>query len=107
MAALTAFYASRASPLWIKDGALAVTAVAVIDELKKAGDWGLEASAFDVPDLASGASSDAQGEADVLLPTLRQLVELCPEGERMSLLRALLPAFGVAEADVISPRAGT
>lgn len=42
--------------------------------------------------------------ADVLLPTLRQLVELCPEGERMSLLRALLPAFGVAEADVISPQ---
>ena len=63
VAALTAFYAGRAAPLWIKDGAFSTTATAVIEEIKKAGDWGLDASAFDVPDIA-GASSEAQGEAE-------------------------------------------
>ena len=48
----------------------------------------------------------AVSAADVLLPELRQLVELCPEEERKSLLKELLPSFGVAEADVISPRRG-
>lgn len=41
--------------------------------------------------------------AAVLLPQIQQLVETCPEGERVSLLRALMTAVGVAEADMPLP----
>ena len=66
-AALTASYASRSDPLWIKDGVYSPKAAAMIAELRKAADWGLDADAFDVPELAAGAASDAQGEAEARL----------------------------------------
>ena len=65
--ALTAFYASRSEPLWIKEGAFTEKANAAIAEVKKADDWGLEASAFALPELSSGASPEAQGEAEAKL----------------------------------------
>jgi murein L,D-transpeptidase YcbB/YkuD len=65
--ALKSFYAARSEPLWIKDGAFTKKATAVIAEIKKADDYGLEASAFALPELASGASADAQGAAETML----------------------------------------
>ena len=65
--ALKAFYASREQPLWIKDGALTGNAAALISEIKHADAYGLEASAFALPELAPGAASEAQGEAEAKL----------------------------------------
>jgi len=67
VAALTAYYSQRAEPLWTKDGAYTDKAKAIIAELKKADDWGLEPSDFAVPDLASGAAPDVQGVAEAKL----------------------------------------
>jgi len=67
VAAAVADYGGRTAPLWTKDGAYTDKAKAVIAELKKADDWGLESSDFKVPDLASGAPPDAQAAAEVQL----------------------------------------
>ncbi len=67
VAALAADYGARTEPLWIKGGAYTAKAVAVIAELRKAGDWGLEAADFSVPDLASNAAPDALGAAEARL----------------------------------------
>ncbi|HEY7083389.1 MAG TPA: L,D-transpeptidase family protein [Hyphomicrobiaceae bacterium] len=49
-AALAAFYAARQHrPLWVSAAGLTPAAQAVIAELRRADDWGLEASAFQLP----------------------------------------------------------
>jgi L,D-transpeptidase YcbB len=65
--ALKTFYAARSEPLWIKDGAFTDNAISLATEIKKADDFGLDASAFAVPQLAAGASSDAQADAEIKL----------------------------------------
>lgn len=64
-AAVKAFYTARAEPIWTKDGAFTPKATVAFAEIKKADAWGLDASALQVPDLASGASADAQAEAEI------------------------------------------
>lgn len=65
-AALKAFYAARGDqPLWISDGALNDRAVLAIAEIKKANDWGLDATAFDLPDATGALSEDAAAEAEL------------------------------------------
>ncbi len=64
VAALVAYYGTRTEPQWTKDGAYTDKAKAVIAELRKADDWGLEPADFAVPDLASGAAPDVQGAAE-------------------------------------------
>lgn len=64
IAALQKFYAGRQVPLWVVDGAFSDGAKSAISEMKKADDFGLEASAFVVPELASGAAVDAQGQTE-------------------------------------------
>jgi L,D-transpeptidase YcbB len=67
VAALAADYATRTAPVWTKDGAYTAKAKAVIAELVKADDWGLEASGFPVPDFASNAAPEIQGAAEARL----------------------------------------
>ena len=67
VAAVTSFYEMRTEPLWTKGGAYDHKAKAIIAELRKADDWGLEASDFVMPELASGAAPDVQGGAEVQL----------------------------------------
>ncbi len=67
IAALAAYYSERTAPLWTKDGSYTDKAKAVIAELRKADDWGLDASDFAIFDLASGAAADAQGTAEARL----------------------------------------
>jgi len=67
VATAASFYEARTEPLWTKDGAYNHKAKAIIAELKKADDWGLEATDFVVPELASGAAPDVQGAAEVQL----------------------------------------
>jgi murein L,D-transpeptidase YcbB/YkuD len=63
--ALAAFYAQRQhGPLWVSAAGLTVAAQAVIAELRRADDWGLEASAFRLPSLSPSPGSElsrAQG----------------------------------------------
>ena len=66
-AALVSFYASRAEALWIANGAFTDKANAVIAEIKKADDWGLNAAEFELPQLASGNDAGLQGGAEVKL----------------------------------------
>ncbi len=66
-AALSSFYENRRAPLWVTDGTFNSRATSIIAEIKKADDWGLQASAFDVPDLTVGASPDELGEAEARL----------------------------------------
>ena len=65
--ALSSFYGARSEPLWLKDGAWTDKAAAVLAEIKKANDYGLEASAFALPELASGANLEVQSDAELKL----------------------------------------
>lgn len=69
LAALAAFYGERSGgPLWVSKDGLTAKGKALAAEIKKADDWGLEASAFDVPAApASGAAPDALADAEVKL----------------------------------------
>jgi murein L,D-transpeptidase YcbB/YkuD len=67
--ALKAFYNERdGEPVWTgKEGFNARAALAVA-EIRKAGDWGLEASAFELPEAPqAGAAVDALATADIKL----------------------------------------
>jgi L,D-transpeptidase YcbB len=58
-AALAAFYAARQhGPLWVSAAGLTPGARAVITELRRADDWGLEASAFQLPDVPPSLGSE-------------------------------------------------
>ena len=67
VAALVDYYDTRVEPLWTKNGAYTDKAKAVIAELRKADDWGLEPSDFTVADIASSIAPDAQGVAEAQL----------------------------------------
>lgn len=54
-AALTAFYGELdGAPLWVSPSGFTSRAKDAMAEIAKADDWGLQASAFDLPQLASG-----------------------------------------------------
>jgi murein L,D-transpeptidase YcbB/YkuD len=67
IAALKSFYAERTKPLWIKDGKFGVKAAAAIAVIKRADDYGLEASSFDLPVLSPGADAASQADAELKL----------------------------------------
>ncbi|MDP1908642.1 MAG: transglycosylase domain-containing protein, partial [Hyphomicrobium sp.] len=56
------FYASRTEPVWVTEKGWTPQALAVIDELNRAGDWGLDAANFEVPTLPSLMPDAAQSE---------------------------------------------
>jgi murein L,D-transpeptidase YcbB/YkuD len=63
-----AFYAARQyAPIWIQDGALTARAKEVVARLKSADTEGLDPADYPVPDLATGASADAEAQADLKL----------------------------------------
>ncbi|MCC7251981.1 L,D-transpeptidase family protein [Hyphomicrobium sp.] len=67
-AALRAFYEGRAdAPLWIADGALNDRAVLAIAEIKKANDWALDASAFELPEATGTLSEESAADAELKL----------------------------------------
>lgn len=64
VAALAAYYQAARAPLWIKDGTLTAQASAVLGEFKKAADWGLDPAAYEVPEVAAGATPESLGDAE-------------------------------------------
>ncbi len=68
-AALAAFYAARNEPmLWVTGDGFTAKARHAMAEIRKADDWGLTASAFELPHLAQGTSApDALAGAEIKL----------------------------------------
>jgi L,D-transpeptidase YcbB len=70
LSALTSFYASRESrPIWIARGKLSLSAKATIDEIRRADEWGLKASAFQLrqTNLTSNPSRQELAAAEIAL----------------------------------------
>jgi murein L,D-transpeptidase YcbB/YkuD len=66
--ALVAFYGERSAPLWVAADGFTAKAKAAMGEIRKADDWGLMASSFELPDLGAGSSSpEALAEAEAKL----------------------------------------
>jgi L,D-transpeptidase YcbB len=67
LAALAAFYAERTGPpVWMSKDGLTARGRQAIDEIGKADDWGLKASAFELPARLPGqASTEALAEAEI------------------------------------------
>lgn len=72
--ALIAYYAERRrSPLWVDGDGLTDRAKRAIDEIAKAGSWGLDVSRFDLPDgsTPTGARSLIEDELRLSVAALR------------------------------------
>ena len=69
LAALEAFYAQRSGPpVWVTPMGISAKAQEVIDEISKADEWGLSASAFQLPQPgALTDSADEQAVAEIKL----------------------------------------
>jgi L,D-transpeptidase YcbB len=69
VAALEAFYAERSGPpVWVTPMGFSARAQAAIDEIGKADDWGLQASAFQLPPAgALPKTADEQAVAEIKL----------------------------------------
>jgi len=67
--ALTTFYGERNEPpLWVSAGAFTAKANHLMAEIRRADDWGLSASAFELPHLASGTTApEALAGAEIKL----------------------------------------
>jgi murein L,D-transpeptidase YcbB/YkuD len=67
--ALNAFYTEmKGSPVWTSPEGFTPKAVKVIHEIKNAGEWGLDASAFQIPaNPGAGAKPEAVAEAELKL----------------------------------------
>ena len=61
------YAARRYAPLWVAGGAFSPKSDAAIAEIRRAGDWGLDPAAFDLPRLAPGATPDTIAAAEVQL----------------------------------------
>ncbi len=68
-AGLTAYYADDAArPVWTTAGGFNARARSAMEEIRKADDWGLKASAFDLPaDLPADATTEARADAEIRL----------------------------------------
>jgi murein L,D-transpeptidase YcbB/YkuD len=69
LAALDAFYAERSGPpVWVTPMGFSARAQAAIDEIGKADDWGLQASAFQLPPAGTlPKTADEQAVAEIKL----------------------------------------
>ena len=67
--ALTELYGDREEPpLWITDSGFSDKAKAIMAEIRKADDWALQASSFELPAAdAAPATEDAQADAEIKL----------------------------------------
>jgi murein L,D-transpeptidase YcbB/YkuD len=105
VSALNDFYLARAdAPLWVTDGALNDRAVLAIAEIKKANDWGLDASAFDLPQ-AGGALSEAQAaEAELKLSIAALMYARHARGGRISDPATQLSSYLDRKPQLLEPK---
>ncbi len=68
VAALAAFYESSVTPLWITDMGLSARGQSALFEIEKADDWGLDATAFELPPASElPGSLEEQARAEIKL----------------------------------------
>ena len=68
LAALDAFYADRPGAVWTTDMGFSAKGQQALFEIEKAGDWGLDETAFDLPPHGGlPAGTDAQASAEIKL----------------------------------------
>lgn len=68
LAAIEAFYDQRSDPVWVTPMGFSTRAQAIIDEIAQADDWGLSASAFELPPAgALPKTADDQAMAEITL----------------------------------------
>ncbi len=64
--ALIAYYGELVGPpMWVSDSGLTPKGKAAAEELAKAGDWGLNASDFQVPQVGAGLTPEAAADAEI------------------------------------------
>jgi len=67
-AVLSDFYEARdAVPLWVTSAGLTAKAAAIVGEIKKAGEWGLDADDFALPKLANDDGATANLDAGAVV----------------------------------------
>ena len=66
---LVAYYARAGQPVWTSKDGLTSRASAAIEEIRKADDWGLKASAFELPTIGASPTTEALAEAEIKLGT--------------------------------------
>jgi murein L,D-transpeptidase YcbB/YkuD len=67
-AGLAAFYAEgNGQPVWTSTGGFSPRAQQAIAEIRKADDWGLKASDFDLPSAPNAANPSARADAEIKL----------------------------------------
>ena len=67
-AALMAYYGQAGQPVWTTASGLSARATAVIAEIRRADDWGLDTQSFDLPALPAGQpTADALADAEIKL----------------------------------------
>ena len=66
-AALIAFYAERTRSVWIERDGLSEQAKLAMAEISKADDWGLKATAFELPPIAPSTDVDGLSGAEIAL----------------------------------------
>lgn len=74
LAALAAFYGQRSDPVWMTDMGFSSEAQAAIDEVLRADDWGLSATAFELPpagNLPGSVEEQASNEIKLDLAILK------------------------------------
>ncbi len=64
---LVAYYARAGQPVWTNKDGLTSRATAAIEEIRKADDWGLKASAFELPVIGALPTTEALAEAEIKL----------------------------------------
>lgn len=104
-AALKAFYETRADePLWIADGALNDRAVLAMGEISKAKDWGLDASAFTLPQAVATLSEDQAVEAELILSRAVLLYARHARGGRIEDPATQLSSYLDRKPQLIEPK---
>jgi murein L,D-transpeptidase YcbB/YkuD len=63
--ALVAHYGRAGQPIWTGKDGFTARAVAAIDEIRRADDWGLKASAFELPAATAQSTTEALAEAEI------------------------------------------
>ena len=107
--AIRAFYALGAfKPVWIADGAYTPAAKAAAARLGAAAEDGLDARAYPVPALPTGADDNAAlAEADLKLSAAVALYARDARGGRINLAaisRQITPSLDLPSADTVLPR---
>jgi murein L,D-transpeptidase YcbB/YkuD len=66
---LVAYYARAGQPIWTSSDGFSPRGTAAINEIRKADDWGLKASAFELPTVAVSPTPEALVDAEIKLST--------------------------------------